>query len=67
MTRFSAIRRFPSALEPCPALLPLAVLEAVQAVREAVWVVYEHQAQQAWRDQLTPDRGPPDFDPDLPF
>ncbi len=45
----------------------LAVLEALQAVREAVWAVYGPQAQQAWRDQLVPDHGPPDFDPDLPF
>ena len=45
----------------------LAVLEGLQAVRAAVWAVYGQQAQQAWRDQLVPDRGPPDFDPDLPF
>ena len=45
----------------------LAVLEALQAVREAVWLVYGRQAQQAWRDQLMPVHGPPDFDPDLPF
>ena len=45
----------------------LAVLEGLQAVREAVWAVYGQQAQQAWRDQLVPDRGPPDFDADLPF
>lgn len=45
----------------------LAVLEGLQAVREAVWAVYGQQAQQAWRDQLVPDSGPPDFDPDLPF
>lgn len=45
----------------------LAVLEALQALREAVWAVYGQQAQQAWRDQLVPDRGPPDFDPELPF
>ena len=45
----------------------LAVLEGLQAVREAVWAVYGQQAQQAWRDQLVPDHGPPDFDPDLPF
>ena len=45
----------------------LAVLEGLQAVREAVWAVYGRQALQAWRDQLVPDRGPPDFDPDLPF
>ena len=24
-------------------------------------------AQHAWRDQLVPDREPPDFNPDLPF
>jgi hypothetical protein len=45
----------------------LAVLEGLQAVRAAVWAVYGQQAQQAWRDQLVPDRGPPEFDPDLPF
>ena len=45
----------------------LAVLEGLQAVREAVWAVYGPQAQQAWRDQLVPDNEPPDFDPDLPF
>ena len=45
----------------------LAVLEGLQAVREAVWAVYGQQAQQAWRDQLVPDCGPPDFDPDLSF
>ena len=45
----------------------LAVREGWQAVREAVWAVYGQQAQQAWRDQLVPDRGPADFDADLPF
>jgi hypothetical protein len=45
----------------------LAVLECLHAMRESVWVVYGSQAQQAWRDQLVPDHGPPDFDPDLPF
>jgi hypothetical protein len=45
----------------------LAVLEGLQAVREAVWAVYGPQVQQAWRDQLVPNHGPPDFDPDLPF
>ena len=45
----------------------LAVLEGLQAVREAVWAVYGQQAQQAWRDQLMPDHGSPDFDLDLPF
>ena len=45
----------------------LAVLEALQVLRAAMWAVYGQQAQQAWRDQLMPDRGPPDFDPELPF
>ena len=45
----------------------LAVLECLQALREAVWARYGSQAQQAWRDQLVPDCGPPEFDPDLPF
>ncbi len=45
----------------------LAVLEALQAVREAVWALYGSQAQQAWQDQLMPDHEPPDFDPDAPF
>ena len=45
----------------------LAVLECLHAVRQAIWSLYGPQAQQAWRDQLVPDRSPPDFDPDLPF
>lgn len=45
----------------------LAVLECLHAVRQAIWSLYGPQAQQAWRDQLVPDRAPPDFDPDLPF
>ena len=45
----------------------LAVLEVLQVLREAVWAVHGQQAQQAWRDQLVPDRGPLDFDADLPF
>jgi hypothetical protein len=45
----------------------LAVLECLHAMREAIWSVYGPQAQQAWRDQLVPDRVPPDFDPNLPF
>jgi hypothetical protein len=45
----------------------LAALECLQAMREAIWSIYGPQAQQAWRDQLAPDRSPPDFDPDLPF
>ena len=45
----------------------LAVLECLQALREAVWALYGPQAQQAWRDQLVPDQAPPEFDPDVPF
>ena len=45
----------------------LAVLECLQALREAVWALYGPQAQQAWRDQLVPDQAPPEFDPELPF
>lgn len=45
----------------------LAVLEVLQLLRGAVWAAHVQQAQQAWRDQLVPENGPPDFDPDLPF
>ena len=65
----------PSAKPPASFVVPiqwtgeqaLAVLEALQVMREAVWAVHGQQAQQAWRDQLVPDHGPPDFDLDLPF
>lgn len=45
----------------------LAVLECLQALREAVWARYGPQAQQAWRNQLVPDQASPEFDPELPF
>ena len=45
----------------------LAVLECLHAMREAIWSAYGTQAQQAWRDQLVPERAPSDFDPGLPF
>jgi len=45
----------------------LAVLECLHAMREAIWSAYGTQAQQAWRDQLVPERAPLAFDPDLPF
>jgi len=45
----------------------LAVLECLHVMREAIWSAYGPQAQRAWRDQLVPERAPPDFDPDLPF
>jgi hypothetical protein len=45
----------------------LAVFECLQALRQALWVVYGDQVQQAWREQLMPDTEPPEFDPDEPF
>ena len=65
----------PAAPPPAPRIVPLhwtpeqalAVLECLQAVREALWLVYGAQVQQAWRDQLVPDAPMPHFDPDVPF
>ena len=45
----------------------LAVFECLQAMRQALWVPYGKQVQQAWRDQLVPDGLPPEFDEDVPF
>lgn len=45
----------------------LAVFECLQALRQALWVAYGAQVQQAWRDQLVADGSPPEFDPDEPF
>ena len=45
----------------------LAVFECLHAWRCALWAAYGPQVQQAWRDQLVPDRPPPEFDPDEPF
>ncbi len=45
----------------------LAVFECLHALREALWVVYGSQVQQAWRDQLEPEQDMPEFDPDAPF
>ena len=45
----------------------LAVFECLQAVREALWLAYGPQVQQAWRDQLVPDAAMPAFDPNAPF
>ena len=45
----------------------LAVFECLQALREALWIAYGHQVQQAWRDQLVPDGPMPEFDGDAPF
>jgi hypothetical protein len=44
----------------------LAVFECLQALREALWLAYGSQVQQAWREQLMPGT-PPEFDPDEPF
>jgi hypothetical protein len=45
----------------------LAVFECLHALREALWVVYGSQVQQAWCDQLGPEQDLPQFDPDAPF
>jgi hypothetical protein len=45
----------------------LAVFECLQAMREALWIAYAPQVQQAWRDQLVPDGPMPEFDQDVPF
>ena len=45
----------------------LAVFECLQAMRHALWAVYAHQVQQAWRNQLVPDGQPPECNPDQPF
>ena len=45
----------------------LAVFECLHTMREALWLAYGPQVQQAWRDQLVPDEPMPDLDPDQPF
>jgi hypothetical protein len=45
----------------------LAVAECLQAMREALWIAYGSQIQQAWCEQLNPTGKPPEFDPDEPF
>jgi hypothetical protein len=45
----------------------LAVLECLQALRQALWAAYGPMVQQAWRDQLVHDSPSPQFDPDEPF
>jgi hypothetical protein len=45
----------------------LAVFECLHGLREALWTIYGPQVQQAWRDQLMPGHGIPDFDPDAPL
>ena len=45
----------------------LAVFECLHAVREALWILYGSQVQQAWRDQLMPEGVMPEVDPDEPF
>lgn len=44
----------------------LAILECLQALREALWTAYGPQLQQAWREQLVPEL-PPVVDPNEPF
>jgi len=65
----------PAASPGAPRIVPLhwtpeqalAVFECLQAVREALWLAYGPEVQQAWRDQLVPDAPMPDFDADVPF
>ena len=65
----------PAASPQVPRIVPLhwtpeqalAVFECLQALREALWVAYGPQVQQAWRDQLVPDGPMPEFDLDEPF
>ena len=45
----------------------LAVFECLHAMREALWLVYGPQVQQAWRDRLVPEGAMPAVDPDEPF
>lgn len=45
----------------------LAIFECLHILREALWVQYGPQVQQAWRAQLVRDQPPPSFDPDAPF
>ncbi|MDC6168273.1 hypothetical protein [Paucibacter sp. XJ19-41] len=45
----------------------LAVAECLQAMREALWLLYGPQMQQAWREQVMPTGSPPEFDPGAPF
>lgn len=61
---------------PQPTALPthwspqeaLAVFEFLQALREQLWDLYGPEVQQAWREQVEGQYGPPpDFDPDAPF
>jgi hypothetical protein len=65
----------PSPTSPAAALVPkhwtpeqaLAVAECLQAMRQALWAAYGPQMQQAWREQLMPTQGLPEFDPNEPF
>ena len=67
--------RSPSSPSATPLVVPkhwtpeqaLAVAECLQAMREALWLVYGPQMQQAWCEQLMPTGTPPEFDPDAPF
>lgn len=60
----SAARIIPAHWTPEQAL---AAWECLLAVREALWVLYGPQMQQAWVEQLEADVPEPDFDPDAPF
>jgi len=45
----------------------LAVFECLELIRDQLWLAYGPQIQRAWRDQLVPERAPPNLDPDSPF
>ena len=45
----------------------LAVFQCLELLREQLWLAYGPEIQRAWRNQLVPDRVPPNFDPDAPF
>jgi hypothetical protein len=68
-------RSSPSSTTAPPLVVPkhwtpeqaLAVAECLLAMREALWLAYGPQMQQAWREQLMPECRPPQFDPDEPF
>lgn len=63
-SRATAAFALPSHWSPRQAL---AVFECLELMREQLWLAYGPEIQRAWRDQLVPDRTPPDFDPDSPF
>ena len=62
--RPTAAFALPSHWSPAQAL---AVFECLELLRDQLWLAYGPEIQRAWRDQLLPQRAPPDLDPDSPF